>query len=57
MIAVAAMVRHRGASVNEKCHEFITEGKNLAVVTISVFGIKRKSPAQKKRRQACQVAA
>jgi hypothetical protein len=57
MIAVAAMVRHRGVSVNEKCHEFITEGKNLAVVTISVFGIKRKSPAQKKRRQACQVAA
>ena len=50
MIAIGKMLRQRGVSVNEKCHEFITEGKNLAVVTISVFGIKRKSRAHKKRR-------
>jgi hypothetical protein len=35
MNAMGLMVRHGAGCVNEKCHEFITQGKKLAVVTDS----------------------
>lgn len=31
------MVCHEAPHVNEKCHEFVTEGKKLACVSDSVF--------------------